>query len=246
MAKKSPARKQKGVSDVRVKTGVKGMDVLLNGGIPEGNIVLLSGGAGTGKSLFSLEFIYHGARDFNEPGVYITLEEFPDRFIENARKLGFSDIEDLIARNKMAVVRTDVFDIDKLVSTIEDLIDKYGAKRVVIDSISVISAFAEKPFHVRRTLFSIANMLKRQSVTSIFTSGSYAGSSGVLGFTVEEYAVDGVISLFHTLSKTQFIRAIGVVKMRGTAHTESLHPVMITEQGLVVLKNKTFPEDFSV
>lgn len=240
------AEKNTPLQDRRVKTGINGFDDLINGGIPEGNIVLVSGAAGTGKSLFCLEFIYHGAKEYGEPGVYLTLEEFPDRFIANARKFGFTDIGEIMARKNMAVVRTEVFDIDKLVNTIEELIDQYNAKRVVLDSVSVLSAFAEKPFMVRRTIFDIANMLKRQNVTSIFTAGVSATTEGHFGVSVEEYVVDGVVTMFHQIVGTQFMRAMGVVKMRGTSHTESLHPLVITENGLVVLKGKTFHENFKI
>lgn len=231
--------------DIRVKTGISGFDEFINGGIPEGNIVLVSGAAGTGKSLFALEFIYYGAKEFNEPGVYITLEEFADRIIVNAGKLGFMDIPELIEEGRMGIIRTEVFNIEKLVGVIEDLIDQYDAKRVSIDSISALSAFAEKPYQVRRTILELANMLKRQKVTAVFTCGVSSTTEGHFGVSIEEYAVDGIITLFHKVVGTQFIRAMGVVKMRGTAHSENLHPVII-KNGLVILKDKTFPEDFRV
>jgi circadian clock protein KaiC len=232
--------------DRRVKTGIQGFDELLDGGIPQGNIVLISGAAGTGKSLFSLEFVYNGAKMFGEPGVYITLEEFSDRFINNAKKMGFSDIEDLIAQKKLVIVREEIFDIDKLVSSIEDLIDQYGAKRIVIDSVSVLSAFSEKPFQVRRTIFELSNMLKRQNVTAIFTSGSSAVSEGHFGVAVEEYAVDGVVSLFHQIVGTKFVRALGVVKMRGTAHTDTLQPIIITDEGLIIINDSSVLSEFRI
>jgi circadian clock protein KaiC len=230
--------------DVRVRTGIQGFDQLINGGIPKGNIILISGAAGTGKTLFSFEFIYHGALKYGEPGVYITLEEFQDRFIHNAKKLGFNEIDRLIADKRIAVVREEIFDIDKLVSSIEDLIDQYSAKRVVIDSVSVLSAFSEKPFQVRRTIFELANMLKRMNVTAIFTSGTSAFTEGHFGVAVEEYAVDGVLTLFHQIVGNKFVRALGVVKMRGTAHTDTLQPILLTDEGFVVVEGPSLLSDF--
>lgn len=233
-------------SDARVKTGVKGFDELVGGGIPKGNVVLVSGAAGTGKSMFCTQFIYSGALEYGEPGVYVTLEEFPDRFIANAKKLGFTEIDRLIDEKRMAVVKMEVFDIDKLVSSMEDLIDEYSAKRVVLDSVSALSAFAEKTYMVRKSIFETANMLKKAKVTSLFTCGISAMTEGHFGVSVEEYVVDGVVTMFHPIVGTEFSRAIGVVKMRGTVHSESLHPVMLSDKGIAILKSKNFPSNFSV
>lgn len=225
---------------------MKGFDDLIGGGIPPGNIILVQGAAGTGKSMFATQFIYSGALEENETGVYVTLEEFPDKFIANAKKVGFTEIDRLISERKMAVVKNEVFDMDKLISSIEEVIDEYKAKRLVLDSISALSAFAEKPWLVRKTIFDIANMLKRENVTAIFTGGVSAASEGHFGSAIEEYVVDGVVILFHPVVGIKFTRAIGVVKMRGTAHSESLHPVVITDLGVNVLHSSMFNENFKI
>jgi circadian clock protein KaiC len=225
---------EENVEEERIKTGIKGLDKVLKGGIPRGNVVLVSGTAGTGKSIFGLEFIYHGAKDFDEPGVFITLEDYPEKLMTYARSLKLDGIDELVQQEKIAIVRTEVFDIDKLVNSIEDLIDQYKAKRVVIDSISVLTALAEKPFLVRRTIYEIINMLKRQNVTAIFTAGVTPTFEGHFGSSIEEYVVDGVIAIFRKLVKNRFIRAIAVVKMHGTAHSEELHLLQITDKGISV------------
>lgn len=229
----------------RVRTGVEGFDDLINGGIPSGNIVLVSGSAGTGKSIFSFEFIYNGAKDHGEPGVFVTLEEFPERIIAGMKNLGFTDVEELIAEKKMNILKTDVYDIAQLVITIENIIDQYKAKRVVIDSVAPLSTFSEKPFVVRKTLFEISNMLKRQNVTAILTCGTSTISEGHYGVTIEEYAVDGIITLFRKLVGAHFIRALSVTKMRGTAHTDHVHPISIEEGGLIV-QRKPYPQELKL
>jgi circadian clock protein KaiC len=231
----------------KVKTGINGLDDVLDGGIPKGNIVLISGAAGTGKSLLALSFIYNGAKRYDETGVYLTMEEFPERMIENAKQMGYHDIEELIEKKKMAIVRSDVFDLDTLVSSVEDMIEQYKAKRLVIDSVTVLSAFAEKPFMVRKSIFEIANMLKRNDVTAVFTGGTESVREGEFGVSVEEYAVDGIIRLFHKVVGTQFVRAVGVIKMRGSSHSDTIHPLGISEKtGVNILKDLPLPDNFRV
>ncbi|MEM2918424.1 MAG: ATPase domain-containing protein [Candidatus Altiarchaeota archaeon] len=220
----------------RVKTGIRGLDSIINGGIPKNNIVLVSGAAGTGKTLFGLEYIYRGAREFNENGLYVSLEETPERLVQSAKNLCFLDIDDLIRAKKINIIKSEVYDLDTLTNKIEDSIEEINAKRVVIDSISVLSAFTENQLLVRRTILDISQMLREHDCTSVFTGTMKKVNDGSeLGVTTEEYVADGVIALFHKLVGTSFQRSLAIIKMRETAHSEKLHPLKITCDGLIVL-----------
>ena len=88
-----------------LKTGITGLDAILGGGIPRGNVVLITGGPGSGKTSLGLEFVYRGARDFDEPGMIVTFEVSTDRLIEDAASLGW-DLQDLQDRGAMKIIST--------------------------------------------------------------------------------------------------------------------------------------------
>src|SRR3954469_3852508 len=83
-------------------TGIRGLDEITFGGLPRGRPTLVCGSAGCGKSLFGMEFLVHGAREYKEPGVYISFEETGDELIQNVRSLGF-DVQRLVDQNKLAI-----------------------------------------------------------------------------------------------------------------------------------------------
>ena len=72
----------------RIKTGVPGFDGLIEGGIPKGRSVLVSGATGTGKTIFCMQYLYNGAKQFKEPGIYVTLDERPNLIREDVLRFG--------------------------------------------------------------------------------------------------------------------------------------------------------------
>ena len=144
----------KRVNIARVATGIPGVDRLLQGGIPFGTTILLSGACGTGKSTFAMQFLYNGAKFYDEPGVYITLEEDPAKLVENLELFGW-DITDLINKKKMLVIKPDVYKFDSIKRIIADAIDKIGAKRLVVDSYSVMLTYFNDPYEIRNGLVQL-------------------------------------------------------------------------------------------
>src|SRR5438552_17853688 len=88
-----------------LKTGIKGLDEILFGGIPRGNIILLAGTAGTGKTTLGVEFVYRGARQFNEPGVIVLFEVAPDKLIRDAALFGW-DLRELERERRLKIIFT--------------------------------------------------------------------------------------------------------------------------------------------
>ena len=235
--KKSERKKSVG----RVKTGVPGLDDILYGGIPKESLVVLSGDPGSGKTVFCVEYLYNGIKEHGEKGVFISLEEDKKEITKMASMFGW-DLEDLIETKLLAIETIELYDFDKLKNTVEDLCQKIGAQRLVIDPGVIFRLYFERDLDARKRILTLGKMLKRIGVTSVITNEISLDKTISL-FGLEEYVADGVILLYHTKLKDRFIRGIGILKMRGTRISEKLHPIRIDETGLTVLSNQELLED---
>ncbi len=221
----------------RIKTGIPGLNKILNGGIPEGNLVLITGGPGSGKTTFCLQFLYEGAKDYGEPGIFITLEESPKRLLEYANQHGWN-MEEYISKGLIKIIKTPMYKFNALMTTLDDSVSKMKAKRVVIDPAALLALFFENKMETRKGLVELAGLLKKLECTALITSDAQVDGGEVSTFGIEEYAADGVITLYHTKVENTFVRMISILKMRGTTHSEKIHPLEMTKKGI-----KTFPEE---
>ena len=229
------------VEPERTRTGVPGLDEILNGGIPRNNLVVISGDPGSGKTCLCLEFLYYGAIKYNEPGVYISLEESEEEIIAFAELFDW-DVHSLIEKKMLSIVTVELYDFDKLKNTVEDEISRLNAKRLVIDPGVVFRLYFDRELDARKRILSLGRMLKRIGCTAVITNEISLEKAASL-FGLEEYVADGVIRLYHTKLEDRFIRSIGILKMRGTKISEKLHPIRITKDGLKILaKQELFQE----
>ena len=224
------------VEPKRVLTGIPGLDDIMGGGIPMGNLVVLSGDPGSGKTIMCIEYLYEGVTKYGENGVYISLEEPQDEIINEAKFFDW-DLEKLVKDRKLAIITIELYDFDKLRDTVEDIIERLGAKRIVIDPGVVFRLFFEKELDARKRILSLGKMLKRIGCTAIITNEISLNNTSSL-FGLEEYVADGVILLYHTKLEDRFIRSIGILKMRGTKISEKLHPISISKSGIKVLSKQ--------
>ena len=144
MAQKKKASQPASKTLPKAATGVKGLDEITGGGLPRGRPTLVSGGAGSGKTLFGLEFLVRGATQYSEPGVFMSFEESIPDLTENVASLGF-DLDRLVADKKLFVDHVSItasefgetgeFDLEGLFIRIGDAVQKVGARRVVLDTI---------------------------------------------------------------------------------------------------------------
>ena len=218
----------------RVKTGIPGLDELIEGGIPKESTVLLAGVAGAGKTIFGVQFVYNGALYHNEPGVYISLEEDPERIVKNISLTFGWDLRSLMEKNLLSFITAELYSFEKLIDMIEGQVSKIGAKRLVIDPSTVLGLYFEKTLEVRKSILEISKLLKRLGCTSLLISEVPEGSKRISSFGVEEFVADGIIILYYFKEEGFFTRALCVRKMRATNHDTGIHPIQITSNGIVV------------
>ena len=220
----------------RVETGFPKLDEMLEGGLPQKTITLLSGACGTGKSTFAMQFLYHGAKYCNEPGVYVTLEETPESLVNNMTLFGW-DLDALIKQKKIVVLKPEMYKFESLKQIISDAIDRIGAKRLVVDSYSVLLTYFSDPYQIRNGLVQLDREIKKMGCTALVISDTTDNATIFSTTGVEEFIVDGVIvvSLIKDPQQPYFWqRAVEVRKMRATHHPLSFYRFDITPKGIEI------------
>lgn len=219
----------------RVQTGIYGLDELIGGGIPEKDLILLSGMSGSGKTIFGLQFLHSQA--MRTPGIYVSFEEELEHIRNTARTFGW-DIEKMEKLNRLRILKYDPFRLEDILEIIESNIRELKARRVVIDSISALGIYMKDPTELRRMILQISSVLRKNDCTSILISEIL--SPGRLSrFGVEEFVTDGVIVLNNLLAGGEYRRGINIWKMHITDHSRKIHPYKITPRGFTVFPNDT-------
>jgi len=160
----------------RIKTGIKGLDEMLCGGFLPQTANLVEGATGTGKTTLGMQFIYNGITQYNEPGLIITFEEFPQQYYRDAAAFGW-DFKKLEKEGKLKVIMTSPevtrLDLERVGGMIETLVTEMGAQRILVDSLSHFARLTSDPVELRAIEYSFINALKREGLTSILTRASY-------------------------------------------------------------------------
>ncbi|HLD97267.1 MAG TPA: ATPase domain-containing protein [Candidatus Nanoarchaeia archaeon] len=225
-----------------VKTGIKGLDKQLGGGIPEGALVMVTGSPGTGKTILGMEFLYNGATRYDEPGIMVTFEETAEALVEQARQFNW-DIVGAQKQKKLVIAALPANKIEKdSIETIVKIIAKNNIKRLVIDSISTLAfntptlsdkALSVEDMSVKRFIYSFIYRIRETGVTGLLISqNSNNGNLSVDG--VSEFICDGIISLKFQPMGGAYSRSLIIQKMRNAKNDEDLHPVEISNSGVVV------------
>ncbi len=223
-------------------TGINGLDEITHGGLPKGRPTLICGDAGSGKTVFSVEFIVKGATQFNEPGVFVAFEEKTEELAVNVASLGF-DLKKLIADKKIKIdhiqidrseiEETGEYDLEGLFIRLGYAIDSIGAKRIVLDTIENLFSGLTNHGILRAELRRLFGWLKDKGVTAIITGEKGEGKLTRQG--LEEYVSDCVILLDHRINNQISTRRLRIVKYRGSVHGTNEYPFLIDEDGISVL-----------
>lgn len=225
----------------KMRTMIEGLDEITHGGIPIGRTTLASGTSGTGKTLLAIQFLYHGIKYFDYPGLFITFEESPQDIIQNAYSFGW-DLQQLIDEGKLFILDASPdpegqevvgsFDLSALIERIQYAIHKYKAKLVSIDSVTAIFQQYEAASVVRREIFRLVARLKQLAVTSIMTTERVEEYGPIARFGVEEFVSDNVIVVRNVLEGERRRRTVEILKLRGTTHMKGEYPFTITNDGI--------------
>ena len=211
----------------RVQSGIQGFDTLLYGGLPKGRAYLISGEPGTGKTIFSLQYLLTGLKN-NEKCVYISIDEKPEHVLLDAEALGW-DFSPYLKSGQFQILDVSSYfgttvinektgiDVSKIVDDILGYVKKTGASRLAIDPIAPL-VFAERNIpeiieYIRRLIFAIED---NSGCTTLLTSYVPVGSNKVSHHGVEEFAASGIVLLRLMKAKNKYIRSIWVRKMRGS------------------------------
>jgi len=222
----------------RVKTGIPGLDEMLGGGFLPQSANLVEGATGTGKSTLGMQFIYNGIQLYNEPGIIVTFEEFPQQFYHDAASYGW-DFKRLEQEGKLRIIMSSPevtkLDVETVGGMIESLAEEMGARRIVIDSLSHFEKLTRDPVELRRLEFGFINALKREGLTSLLTreSTTLLGGMGT-GENHVVFVVDSYILLRFVEIESTMRKALLVLKQRGSDHAKDIRQFEITPHGIVV------------
>ena len=224
----------------RITTGIPGLDRLIEGGYVKGSTILVTGGTGTGKTTFCAQYLMEGLKK-GEPCIYITLEENPEDIKADVIRYGFN-FSSYEKSGKFKFIYQNPFEVSDITSTVINAINSIGAKRVVLDPISLMGMYVKDPAVLRKRLFGMMVMLKKTGVTSLITSeildneiGERVGSLSREG--VSEFVADGVIVLNLFGLGEGIARSLMVRKMRRTKHGTDVYSMEMGANGIVLKKD---------
>jgi circadian clock protein KaiC len=227
-------REDRGGGGERCRTGITKLDDLLADGIPIGSSLLVSGVAGTGKTILLLEFLYRGALA-GEKGIIFSFEESKERLLATARGLGW-DVQGEIDRGMLEIVfiPQPAIMVEAHLLMMRQRVEALGAQRIAVDSLSVFLHKVEDPQINREKIFQLASIVQNSRAVGLFAADIPYGQNQISRFGVEETTVDGVILLTSTEEGLERQRYLEVYKLRNTAHLKGRHNMVVGPGGITI------------
>ncbi len=220
----------------RVKSGITGLDQMIEGGLEKNNSIVVRGASGVGKTIFALQYIYAGITKYDEPGVYISFNESKEAILKQATIFGW-DFEELEEKKKFTFARYEPHEVKDIIASgggsIRDMIESNKTKRLVIDSLSAYMLLFENEYEANRSVLGLFEMLRSLNCTVLVTSDEpITPNSGPPGKTA--FLTDGIIDIYMIRKGTKILRIIEIAKMRDTSHATGLYKFEITKKGIEV------------
>jgi circadian clock protein KaiC len=226
------------MSEKRTPFGIEALDNMISDGLLQGSANLVEGAPGTGKTTLGMEFIYNGISKYNEPGLIITFEEFPQQYYHDALEFGW-DFKKLEAENSLKIIFSDphttLAEFDKMDGELVSLVETMGIKRVLVDSMTHFESIALDPFELRELERRLVNALKREGITSLLLRendnllGQVAHVTSKIPFIVDSYLLLRYVEIDSAIEK-----ALCILKMRGSDHHKDIRCFRITTKGIEV------------
>jgi circadian clock protein KaiC len=232
-------------AQVKAPTGITGFDEITGGGLPRGRTTLLLGSPGSGKTILSLQFLVHGARACNEPGIFVAFEEASKRITANAESFGWG-LAELRQRKKLVfidaqpkpdLVQSGNFDLGGMLAALQAQVEATGAQRVVFDALDVVLALLPDAAARRREVYRLHEWLLAHELTGLITAkvgGDETSSTTQQQFGFMQFMVDCAVILSHSVVLGVSQRNVRVQKYRGSSFDENESPFLIGAGGLDV------------
>lgn len=245
----------------RTATGIPGFDELVEGGFPQDSSVLICGGPGCGKTIFCMQYLINGVTQFNENGLYVTFEQRKEDLFKQAKRFGW-DLEGLEKKGKLKIIAMPVEEITKdTMKDIQKIVKANNIKRLVVDSLSTLVINAPiyttpnelavqdvvggnivfsppiiGDYIVKRFVYGFIESLRDLNCTSLLISEASQNGEYISRDTLSEFACDGIVLISFESMGGAYSRSLIVRKMRSTKNNEDVHPVEISQKGIIVHK----------
>lgn len=227
----------------KCRTGIPGFDAMTGGGIPEKCSTLVMGEAGAGKTVFALQSLVGGARDYNEPAIFVAFEEHSSRIVANAGKFGWNlpEMQEqglffLDAQPDPHLIQSGEFGLEGMLNRLDTKIKELGARRVAFDAIDVVLSLIDDPVTRKNEILRLNNWLARRGVTTLITSKLQpnAGDPTFVQLDFMQFMVDCFIRLHHESESGVSQRSLRIVKYRGSAFEENQTPFIFGDSGIEI------------
>lgn len=233
-------------------TGIEGFDEISRGGLPRGRATLFIGGRGSGKTVFSLQTLFNGAKLFDEPGIFVAFEEHSKRIIANAATfgwnlagLGSARLFFLDAQPSPDLIQSGDFDLNGILAVLDAKVREMGARRIVFDSLDMLLNLLDAATR-QREANRLNEWIMKKEITAVITGKvelDTENNTSQYQNSFMPFMVDAVVELNHRIVDGVSQRVLRLAKFRGSSFSENESPYVIGSRGLEVAEVSAFAKN---